>query len=64
MKELDKYNPVAEVCRVEYDKEHDSIFLVFRIIDEKFKQKVKSDWLQDIDLKMINKKLYEFEGEE
>ncbi|MDP2685255.1 MAG: hypothetical protein Q8P20_09560 [bacterium] len=61
MKESDKCHTVAEAVRVEYDRYDDTVFLVFKITDEKFKKKIKDDWTQDLPLKLINKKLIEFE---
>ena len=63
MKEKDRYNPVAVACGVEYEDSDGSVFLVFKIIDEKFKRKIKKDWTQDIDLKIVDKSLYEFNDE-
>ena len=60
MKEIDKYHAVAEAVRVEHDRSDDTVFLVFKIIDEKFKRKIKNDWTQDLPLIMIGKKLVEF----
>ena len=61
MNEQDAYKPVATAVRVEHEENTDTVYLVFKIIDDKFKAKIKKDWTQDIDLKLINKKLYEFE---
>jgi len=60
MKEEDKYHTVAEAVRIEHDRRDDTVFLVFKIVDEKFKQKIKNDWLQDLPLVIINKLLSEF----
>lgn len=59
MKEKDKYKVIAEACRMESDG--GELYLVFKIIDEKFKAKIKKDWMRDIDLKIDGKNLYEFE---
>ena len=45
---------VAKAVRMEYDKSSDDVFIVFRIVDEHFKQKVRDDWKDDIELKLIN----------
>lgn len=63
MKEKDKYKPVATAVRVEYKEDSDTMYLVFEITDEKFKQKIKKDWTQDIDLKLDGKTLKEFNEE-
>jgi len=61
MNEKDRYHVVAEAVRVEYIQSDGKLFLVFEITDEKFKKKIKDDWTQEIDLKIIDKKLAEFE---
>lgn len=60
MKEIDKYHTVAEAVRIEHDRSDDTVFLVFRINDEKFKRKIKDDWTRDIPMIIIDKKLVEF----
>lgn len=64
MKEKDRYREVAEAVRVEYNKHNDDVFLVFKITDERFKKRIKDDWTQDIDLKIIDKGLYTFKEDE
>lgn len=63
MKEIDKYHTVAKAVRVEHDRSDDTVFLVFKIIDEKFKSRIKNDWTQDIPMIIIDKKLVEFKEE-
>ncbi len=48
---------IAKAIRVEYDSDSDSVFLVFEIVDERFKQEVKRDWMKDIDVKLMGKTL-------
>ena len=48
---------VAVAVRIEHIPEHDEVFLVFKIINERFKQRIKADWSEDIELKVINKNL-------
>ncbi|HVI40240.1 MAG TPA: hypothetical protein VM577_06240 [Anaerovoracaceae bacterium] len=50
---------VAVAIRVEYQPETDKLFLVFEVVDEKFKQKIKADWSQDVELKLVGKTLEE-----
>jgi hypothetical protein len=63
MKELDKYHVVASAVRVEHEEHSDTVYLVFEIVDEKFKQQIKDDWMKDINLKIIDKQLVIFEEE-
>ncbi len=50
---------VAKVVRIEHNQHNDNIYLVFKIVDEGFKQRVKQDWMQDIDVKLIGRDLME-----
>jgi hypothetical protein len=50
---------LAEAVRIEYNENTGELFLVFKVVDEKFKQLVKQDWAKDIELKLINKGLFE-----
>ncbi len=54
---------VAKAVRVEYDSKSDSIFLVFEVTDERLKQQVKKDWMQDIELVLIGRNLVKEKGE-
>lgn len=70
MREIDKYRTVAEAVRLEHDPKTDTFYLVFQITDEKFRNRIKKDWTQDIDLRVIDvqvdgkteHKLVEFES--
>jgi hypothetical protein len=50
---------VATAVRVEVNQQEDEYFLVFQIKDPEFKNKIKRDWMQDIDLVLIGKNLVE-----
>jgi len=49
-----KKRTVATAVRMEYDQNNDDTFIVFKIIDEAFKKKVRDNWDGNIQLKMIN----------
>jgi hypothetical protein len=51
------YKVVAEAIRIEYEEKSDTVYLVFEITDNDFKNKIKKDWTIDIDLELENKKL-------
>lgn len=55
----EKTKEVAVAVRVELSENNDDLYLVFEIIDEGFKKRIKENWLQDIELKVIDKKLVE-----
>lgn len=50
---------IAKTVRVEHDPYTDKIYLVFEIVDEGFRQRVKKDWMQDIDVKLVGRNLVE-----
>lgn len=50
---------VANAVRVEINTKTDEVYIVFQIIDEDFKKRIKENWNQDIDLKLIGKALVE-----
>jgi hypothetical protein len=56
MKEIDRYHEVATAVRVESENKTGKIYIVFEITDEKFRHQIKTDWMQDIDLKIIDVK--------
>ena len=49
---------IGEAVRVEFSEKTGEIFLVFNITNEEFKNTIKKDWTQDIELKIIDKKIY------
>ena len=51
------FKVVARAVRTEFESKSDALYLVFEIIDEQFKSKIKKDWSDDIELKIIDKKL-------
>jgi hypothetical protein len=48
---------VAVVVRMEHNPDNDELFLVFQVIDEEFKKRMKKDWMQDVELQLIGKEL-------
>ncbi len=48
---------VATAVRVEYDQNNDDTFIVFKIIDPAFKQKIRDNWDDGLQLRMINTSL-------
>ena len=55
-----EYEVVAEAVKVQYQESGDKLFLVFEITDENFKQKIRDDWTEDIELEVIKRKLVKF----
>ncbi len=54
MKQLEA---IATAVRIECDSDTDDVFITFKITDEKFKQEVKKDWSQDIEVKVRGRDL-------
>ena len=50
---------VARAMRMELDPLTGDMYLVFKVIDEDFKQRVREDWEQDVELKILGKDLKE-----
>jgi hypothetical protein len=58
-KEIAISNTVAKAVRMEYDSKSGTAYIVFEIIDEQFKQKLKKEWEHDIPLVIIGSDLKE-----
>ncbi len=52
---------LAEAVRLEYENKTGELFIVFKVKDEKFKQDIKTKWVNDIEYKLIDKLLVEEE---
>ena len=48
---------VAQAIRLEVDESKDDVYIVFKIIDEQFKQKIRTNWGEDLEVKLVNKEL-------
>ena len=55
MKNFEKV--IAEAIRIEYDEKTDSVYIVFKAIDEIFKREVKTNWTKDIEYCLLGKSL-------
>lgn len=53
----EQYQIMAKAIRVESNPDTGELFLVFEVMDEDLKKRIKTDWLQDIELKLIGKNL-------
>ena len=53
----DQDETVAVVVRMEHNPDNDELFLVFQVVDEAFKNRMKKDWMEDVELKIIGKGL-------
>lgn len=56
---MKKYDTVARATRMEIDPNTGDLYLVFKVIDEGFKQRVREDWNQDVELEILGKDLKE-----
>lgn len=48
---------VAKGVRLEVDDSNGDVYIVFRITNEQFKQKIRGNWEDDIEFKVVNKTL-------
>jgi len=46
---------VGEAVRIEYEEKSGKLFLVFEIVNEKYKQDIKKNWTQDIEYKLVDR---------
>ena len=54
---MDKFQIIlGEAVRIEYNQDNGELFLVFKIVDETFKQEILRDWTQEIELKISEKR--------
>ena len=44
---------IAKTIRVEHNPESDSLYLVFEVVDEDFKRRIKQDWMEDIEVRVV-----------
>lgn len=51
------HHTIAKAIRVEHDVDTDIMCLVFEITDEQFREEVRKDWTQDMELKLIGRHL-------
>ena len=48
---------IGEAVRVEYSEQDGRLFLVFEIKNERHKRRIKSSWNEDIEYRLVDKKL-------
>jgi hypothetical protein len=53
---------VAEAVRIEFEEKTGKLYIVFEVVDEKYKQDIKKNWTQDIKYKLIDKCLVKENG--
>lgn len=53
---------IGEAVRIEYHENDGKLFIVFEIKNEKHKQDIKKNWVNDIEFRLIDKILIRNEG--
>jgi hypothetical protein len=48
---------VGTAVRIEWEENTGKLFLVFEIVDEKYKQEIKKTWTQDLEYRLVDKNL-------
>ena len=46
---------VAEAVRIEFEEKTGKLYIVFEVVDEKYKQDIKKNWTQDIEYKLVDR---------
>lgn len=49
---------IATACRIEYEEKTGKLFIVFEVTNPRYVNLIKSNWTQDIEYRIIDKKLY------
>jgi len=49
---------LAEAVRIEFEQKNGNVYIVFKVIDEKFKNDIKNNWTKDIEYRLIDRSLY------
>jgi len=50
---------IAEAVRIEIEEKTGRTFIVFEVKSEKFKQKIRTAWTDDLEFRLIDKMLVE-----
>jgi len=56
---MEKLDTVARAIRMEIDPLTGDLYLVFKVIDESFKQRIRENWDADVKLKILGRELIE-----
>lgn len=56
---METFDTVARAIRMEVDTITGDLYLVFKVIDESFKQRVRDNWMDDVELVLLGKELRE-----
>lgn len=54
---------LGEAVRIDYIEGNGKLYLVFEITNERFKNKVKTSWVKDIEYRIVDKFLKESDSE-
>jgi hypothetical protein len=58
---MSKKEVAAIATRVEIDPDNNQVYLVFKIIDESLKKRVREDWTKDMKFRILGRELIEEE---
>ena len=53
------FDTVARAIRMEVDPNTGDLYLVFKVVDEGFKQRVRENWSRDVQLTIMGRDLVE-----
>ncbi len=54
---MNTHDTIARAVRMDIDPLTGDVYLVFKVVDEAFKQKVRENWEQDVELKILGRDL-------
>jgi hypothetical protein len=56
---MKQYRTVANASRIEIDPNTNDMYLVFKVVDQNFKDRVRNNWNKDIPVQLLGKELVE-----
>jgi len=57
MIDMENHDTIARAVRMEIDSLTGDVYLVFKVVDESFKKRVREDWDGDVELEVLGKDL-------
>lgn len=54
---MENHDTIARAVRMEIDSLTGDVYLVFKVVDESFKKRVREDWDGDVELEVLGKDL-------
>ncbi|NDB86835.1 MAG: hypothetical protein EB127_29715 [Alphaproteobacteria bacterium] len=55
---IENKEEIATACRIEYEEKTGKLYIVFEVTNPRYVNLIKTNWTQDIEYRIIDKKLY------